>query len=365
MRSIQLNQMNEDPKVWELGSEFHWLNFEPTCQSIPQHWAEGAYYGSGRDALRSLLLHGMRERGWQRLWIPSYFCQEVIESIASTGIEIPIYEDNMLEPSPLFPREALRAGDTIFVVNYFGLRLKDNHYSLPAGVELVEDHTHDPWSTWAQRSEANFCVASLRKTLPIPDGGILWSPKKHPLPPTPPAHATRQEAARGKLAAMLLKSLYLQGHAIDKAVFRQLALTGEEQIGSGEISGMTEVTRALLFMFPVTRWQNIRRKNHAFLSDMLNNIKWCEVLQTQSKTCCPFSAILHFDSPERCDNVRSALLAADIYPASYWALDREFLSGSIPEATIELSQRILSIHCDMRYQYTDMARVAEVIGRFV
>jgi hypothetical protein len=40
---------------------------------------------------------------------------------------------------------------------------------------LVEDHSHDPFSPWAVGSSADYAFCSLRKTLPVPDGGLLWS----------------------------------------------------------------------------------------------------------------------------------------------------------------------------------------------
>jgi hypothetical protein len=73
-------------------------------------------------------------------------------------------------------------------MNYFGLRTPPD-LELPEGVEVLEDHSHDPVSAWAEQSSADFCLASLRKTLPINDGGALWSPVGHRLPPAPPDRA--------------------------------------------------------------------------------------------------------------------------------------------------------------------------------
>jgi len=71
---------------WEQGSEFHWPSaLSPAAASIS--WPEAAsFWGSGRDAFRALLLHGQQTRGWRRLWIPAYFCQEVAKVLQSTGV---------------------------------------------------------------------------------------------------------------------------------------------------------------------------------------------------------------------------------------------------------------------------------------
>ena len=108
-----------------------------------------------------------------------------------------------------------RLGDAIFWVNFFGLGIKPPFGFVPDWVEIIEDHTHDPWSVWAYESTANWCVASLRKTLPLGNGGVLWSPAGHPLPSASPVTPERHTAALEKfLAAMLLKKRYLW-HAFD------------------------------------------------------------------------------------------------------------------------------------------------------
>ena len=78
----------------------------------------------------------------------------------------------------------------MLAVNFFGIRKGkawQDWLSQHKDIILIEDHTHDPFSTWAQQSTAHYAMASLRKTLPIPDGAILWSPQKMSLPkPTSP-----------------------------------------------------------------------------------------------------------------------------------------------------------------------------------
>ena len=349
-------------KRWEQGSEFHWVPFEPSDEKVEAPWEQGAFFGSGRDALRALLLHGMQERGWRRLWIPSYFCQEVVKSMASTGIEMTLYHDSMMEPSLLISEDDLRQGDALFVVNFFGMRDPLAYDALPDDVDIVEDHTHDPWSDWAWNSQAHFGVASLRKTLPVPEGGVLWSPRGLPGPGDAPTHAVRQKAARDKFAAMVLKALYLEGHGVDKNVYRQLALDGERHIASDDVAGMTDATRALLGIFPTRRWREARRDNHAFFAAKLPDGDACRLLPTASKACCPFSAILLFDSRERRDSVRHALIEQQIYPVAYWPLEKPVFPEATTEESIDLSHRVLSIHCDMRYQHADMERVARKIG---
>ncbi len=346
---------------WEQGSEFHWL--AGTIATEPAPWdGIGRFFGSGRDALRVLLLYGQAKRGWRRLWLPAYFCQEVVAALISTGISVVIYDDGPQDTFSDLSVIPFVSGDVVLRVNYFGLRSKSKLCPSPQGTaEVIDDHTHDPWSDWARQSDADWCIASLRKTLPIPDGGVLWSPRGHLLPEAMPVTPKRENASLRKLAAMVLKTLYLEGRDVEKAIFRQLAMSGEASIAAGAVSGMPEWTAALVATFPVQAWRERRRDNHRLMCHALAKLPWVTVLPaSESSGTCPFSAILVFDSAARRERVRHRLIEADVYPAILWPLEEPIVEG-IADVYCDLGRRMLSIHCDMRYDAVDIERVAEFI----
>lgn len=349
------------PERWEFGSELQMMTADaspPTAEKPP--WRAPVWLGSGRDALRALLEHGRRTRGWKRLWVPSFFCQEVVHAMAATGLAVESYDDAPWGP-PRSRTISARAGDVLFVHNPFGLR----EAALSLAVdgprpEVIEDHTHDPWSAWAHASTADFCVASLRKTLPVPLAAVVWSPRDWQLPAVPPVSDERRTACDEKLAAMVLKRLYLAGGDVEKSEFRALALSGEERIASGAISGLPPAAAALLRTFPTATWRSQRRSNHAHAKAALGSLRWAEVLEGQGEGSCPFSVTIVVDSPERRERVRRRLVERSVYPAILWSLEDPAVAG-IPAEHRDLSRRILSIHCDMRYTARDMERVADVL----
>lgn len=350
---------------WESGSEFHWLTPEQTSDTSPSWGERGIRYGSGRDAFRALLHHGQADRGWRRLWIPSYFCQEVAHSFLSTGIEVAVYSDSPKHASCDYSRLSTTFGDVVLWVNLFGLRTSPGFRDIDrAQVEIIEDHTHDPFSEAARSSDADWCIASLRKTLPLPDGGVLWSPIGHSTPRPVAATLERQSASLKKLTAMVLKAMYLRGDSVEKRTFRDLATSGENSIATGEISGMPEWSAELITKFPVEKWRQRRRSNHRVLSQALVDTAWISVLQpAPDALVCPFSGILVFDSSERRDQVRQRLIASRVYPAILWPLERTVVDN-IPQEHTELSRRMLSVHCDMRYSASEMEHVASLIRKF-
>lgn len=350
------------PDRWEHGSEFAWPDLPRTEAPARYPWSgsSATFYGSGRDALRGLVDHGIARRGWRRLWLPAFLCQEVVAAARSTGIELAVYPDDPRRPVEL-PAASLRAGDAVLVLDTFGLREPLSTAEAPAEVDLIEDHSHDLGSDWARHSHAAFALGSLRKTLPVPDGGVVWSPRGLALPDEPPLTDTRRRAWASKSAAMLLKRLYLDGLAVSKDTYRSLAADGEDHIAEGAVSAASPLTRALLPLFPLARWAQTRRANRQALSRMLAQVEWLRVLEPADPEATGFSVVLVVDTAERRERLRRGLIEHRIYPAVLWPLERTVVP--VPEDAIDLSRRILSLHCDFRYGPEDMARVADAVRK--
>lgn len=345
--------MSAGVRRWEYGSEFDWPRWSerPSGAILPE---PAALFASGRDAIAALMHQGRQRFGWRRWFLPSYFCPEVAAAVRAAGIETVVYDDSPCRPAPVPPNEPFRRGDVFFLVNYFGLRTQMAADLDLGPAVLVEDHTHDPWSPWARTSRAAWCIASLRKTLPISDGAALWSPQRLPLPPSPPITSERYAAALAKQTAMGLKRLYLDGGEVDKQAFRRLQMQGEERIAGGAISGISPWTAALLPKLPWDAWRASRIENFRVLSDALANMP--VLVPAEAGAPAPLAVVLQFDRGELRDRVRAALIAASMYPAVHWPMP----SSDRTEAAA-LSRRLLSLPCDFRYGAADLQRVAAVV----
>jgi hypothetical protein len=335
---------------WEVGGEFHL----PADTPGPYHrWPDDAvWFALGRHAVQALLAR----LGSPRLWLPDYFCQEVARSWDGVS-EIQPYEDDPRWPEPRW--ESLRPGsrDAVLAVNYFGAREGASWRAWRARTDcvLVEDHAHDPASEWATASEADYAFSSLRKTLPVPDGGILWSPRGLPLPDQP---AGGVEGSELKLAAMLLKGEYLAGG--DDALkerFRRLQLDGEARLGESGVAGASAATREALVRGVPLPWRARRAENTARLLAALHDWEGAEPLFSGwPADAAPLGAVFAFDTKARRDRVRAALREAGVYCPVHWADAAESPNGRVRD----LAGRILTVPTDWRYSTADVARIASL-----
>ncbi|MEU4558756.1 hypothetical protein AB0F72_10210 [Actinoplanes sp. NPDC023936] len=342
----------------EIGSEFHW---DPAAllsaeRGGPPAWlpARRSLFATGCGAL-SEVLRLLAPGG--RLHVPSYFCVGVAEALSERA---PIAWYRHL-PDGRGPRwETLRAGDgdVVLAQNLFGQERGGPWTAwirAHPGIPVIEDHSHDPFSDWARDSEAAYVVASLRKTLPLPDGGLLWSPSGRELPrPRGPESA----GAHLKLAAMLLKAAWLAGRPIAKEQFRELAQQGEHDL-LGSAGPACAFTRAALPLIDVGGVLAAGAARARELAGLLSARTPAIELVGNG----PFRLQLACASSRMRDALQAHLAANRIYAPVHWRQDRGRLWSGDHEAA-EWAGRMLTLPADHRCGPGDLLRMAEVVTAF-
>ena len=340
----------------EFGSDFHYISgFQGNGSTLSDFYSKANYYADGRQAL----IHLYHSQGWHRLWMPEYFCYDVIATLETAGLNLMFYQDwpddhtdsvtldNFQRKGRFLPTDA------VLRVNYYGSRKYRNTEKLPVAA-VVEDHTHDLIGDWPIHSTTDWCIASLRKTLPIPEGGMLWSPMGLKLPKAPASSDENKQIAAIRWDAMRLKARYLAGEAVEKAKFRKGYVETEEYFDHAPVCALDKKSQEYLRTFDIRSWYNQKRENWELLKDIKKD--GVRVICPESIGCYPFSLVLLFDAPEERDRVRKALIEHQIYPAVLW---------NVPDTAIgevkSFSQRMLSIHCDGRYSSDDILHMREII----
>lgn len=313
---------------------------------------EGVLTGSGRIALTSLLDFGRTERGWQRIWLPSYYCPDVLDHLARGPLAIRQYacgpwgQEVTPEPEP---------GDVLLRVAYFGWE------TLPpvrfAG-DVIEDHTHHPLG--GRTSSATYAFASLRKCLPIPDGGLVWSPCGLRLPRVPVPDPRHDGAVLQRLAAMAMKRAYLAGEAIDKASVRALELASEARLLEGHHAPISTWSRLMIERLSITDLNEARCRNHAALRAALRDFEGVTVLGPEEPEA-PLAAVLRIADGCSRDVLRTHLTEKGIYTAVLWPMPHRKDGAAEDPRACDYSASTLAVHVDHRYTTGDMQRVAECI----
>lgn len=331
----------------EFGSDFHIVENYKDGSPNSDFYGNSVLLADGRQAI-GLLVY---ENGWSRIWMPEYFCYEVIDSIRKTGVKVDFYKDFPGNDDEAIAWPEFHAGDVLLRMNYFGHRQFRNESGFP--IPVIEDHSHSPFGHWAKNSNADWCVASLRKSLPIAEGGILWSPRGLRLSTAIEASDKNKELASIRWEAMLEKYHYLQGEAINKDSFRQKYLLSEEMFDDLPISQIDEQSCNILNGFDFNGWYEQKKHNWQDLSGMQSErVKFI----MPEKDCESFSFIILCDTPETRDKLRTILIDRKVYPAILWPVPSD-----VSSEVKDFSERMLSLHCDARYTKNDIYLLKNII----
>ncbi len=337
----------------EFGSDYHRCDAPfHGSMTLDAFFPSRQLYACGRMALIELIRHN----DWKRLWLPAYFCHEIAE-IWRQHISVCFYDDFPLEEHEETTIQALpfREGDALLRMNYFGLRTKRSNTHIP--VPVIEDHSNALTSDWALHSDADWCIASLRKTLPLAFGGMLWSPKEHDLPEAPQANNLCNGLANDRYRAMTMKADYLMRGG-NKEAFRTIYIDTEE--GLNHLTGTTAIdpeSYKILHQLDIQKWNDQRCRNW---TAACNHLKHIRIIGSGQKQPSPFSIIILLPSQEERDILKSYLLQHNIFPATLWNIPKDIPFGRC----IDFGTRMLSLHCDARYTEQDIQTMCEIINRY-
>ena len=212
------------PVIREFGSEFDWNANEPFLRpgSRQLQLDTAIKFRSGRDAMKAVAV-SEKDR-YRRVLLPALCCESMVPPFTMQGMEPVFYKMHPDYRADALDVKQKLTEDTILVYGpYFGIRPFDDetlsflHRLFPHAL-FMEDRTQDILQNRAtQEFIPDVTVASIRKWIPIPDGGLLWG-KVSVNPKTDDTFAVLRKEA------MTAKSAYLEnGDQALKDRFRQFS----------------------------------------------------------------------------------------------------------------------------------------------
>ncbi len=339
----------------EIGSEFHW---DPAALLGNERGGLPGWLPDRRELFATAcgaltaLLRRLGPRG--RLHVPTFFCTGVAQALAQR-VPIAWYRHLPDGRGPHFETLRTMDGDLVLAQNLFGSEDGGPWHawiSAHPRVTVIEDHSHDPFGDRARGSTAPYAIASLRKTLPLPDGGLIWSPRGLPLPGPLGPEST---GAHLKLAAMLLKTAWLSGRPVAKDGFRQLQQQGERELLGCEGPASTFTLAAL----PQLDVAGLRAAGARNARDLAAALAPLPVVSGG-----PFRVQMLSRTREIRDELLGHLARHRIFAPVHWRQDRDGFWSGDPEAA-DLADRILTLPADHRCDPADVRRIAEVTRAFV
>ncbi len=288
-----------------------------------------------------------------RIWLPSYLCPTIISAVDQAQVKIKFYEvDASLKVASTTFLSDLEPKDLFLCIDYFGFPFDQDLLQQVKSKEchILRDCSQALFFDWQLDSISDFHLFSPRKFLGVPDGGILQMAEKSQLP--------QPELCEPDVVtlSLLIKAMIFR---------RDFDLNGNEQrwydlFKQGEsqfkplYSSMSDLTKVLLKDgFNYEAIMNQRRKNYLVL---LENISWIALFDDLADEVVPLGFPIRI--PNR-DAFQKKLFASKIFPPIHWDISRVVPSEFTQSH--RLSNEILTIPCDQRYDEQDMEFISTTI----
>lgn len=349
----------------EIGSEYWVDEIADIHDDITPHWIKSwenvVLTASGRGAI-SLLLEEIEEViTYRTILLPSYICESVINPFVKKGYTCYFYDINPnMEPNMDSLNQMLNKDIGIFLhMGYYGFPTSNSLGSQIRALKgkaiiIIEDITHSLFSNYERYIENDYYIASIRKWMGLPSGGLLAS-RIHKFKVNLNLDMHFSELRKD---ALRLKAQYIKSPNNDlKSVFLKMFSEAESILDHD--SGAYCIDKnsiAILNELNIKELIDKRKSNFNCLLETLSKINGLELtFKELPKGICPFFFPIYIKSDR--NQFRAELVSQGIYCPIHWPIPEQ-VELEYFVASQFIYNNIISLPCDQRYSIEDMKRMS-------
>lgn len=356
-------------RVAEYGSEFDWDSNHP-FESVNESRGildATAFLRSGRDALKVVAQDNLSNAN--TVLLPALSCGSMVSPFTENGYKVVFFSLGANYCANVEDVFSKLTNQTILVyINYFGMQsisesdLRRVKQKFPSCI-LVEDRTHDLLVDRVPGFAADYKVASIRKWLSIPEGGLLWTKRG--------IHADCSTLDSNfvdvRMTTFKLKSEYLaSGEDRVKSKYRRLQNEASCMLdGERTVYGMSDISRQILRNIDFNKLIAVRQKNVSILKSHLQPLANSGLIRFVADD--PEKSTLYFPillpNEETRDMVQKLAASSNVYCPVIWPIPYE--ATVVCETAGRTAKRMLGIPCDQRYDINDMHTISDIISEII
>jgi len=309
---------------------------------------------TGRQAIKYIVEIIKLNNKINTFWIPEYYCQHVTIWLKKNYDNIKSYKVNPLDNEYIIKaNDFVKENDIILVNNFWGTSNCSLNY-INNKVIVIEDHSHGWLSNSCIESTADYCFASLRKSVPAPLGGIAWIPNEDKL------IILNQKSSNdfnkiwnNTFLGMTKKLEFEENILIDKGLkndFIALINNAENMMHHNyDLVKLNSKHKKIIESYLKINYLDFKALNFKTIISLIKPNNTFEIINGNST---PFGLILHFKNINKLNYFKSYLISKNIYPSQLW-----------PNNKLKYGY-FINIHIDYRYNDLDMYYIAQIINAF-
>lgn len=344
----------------EIGSEFN-LSLgeldvkENNLFSYMQRY-DTKWFDYGRSAIRYLsrLSH-------KKVLLPEFVCESVIHCFPVD--KICFYQVN--EKLEIQVEDLLMKIDEtvgmVYVIHYFGYLQDENvikkirQYTNNYSIILVEDLTQSLFSE--HNLFGDYGVASVRKWMPTPQGGVLFWKKG--TKGSVDEELISKNQNNNRAYAMILKELYLSREYNTNKKYREMFIACEAQVDlQKEIMQMSDLSHYLISCVDVMDLISKRKCNAKRLREGMANIAIRGIKEFRNNEC----PLVYPVRVKNRDDFRKYLIEHQIYCAIHWPFDG--VCAKERKNAEKNAETLISLPIDQRYGFKEIDYLINAIKKY-
>lgn len=313
-----------------------------------------SWFDYGRSAIRFIPYPGEK-----KVLLPEFICESVIRCFPLDKICFyKVRDDFEIEIEDMINKIDQDVG-LVYIVHYFGYLQHDLNMIKDKcrqwNVILVEDTTQSLFSV--KDIHGDYAVASIRKWMPIPQGGVLYAGKDGlniPITNHIPISNNNE-----RIYPMIMKEIYLQGLYDTNKMYRELFEKCEDRIDQkNEIMLMSDITKYLIGCIDISDIISKRKRNVEVLQKGIEELG-IRPIKKISEGECPLAFPIRVKNR---DEFRKYLITNRIYCAVHWPYDG--IRVHERKNALKNAEYCISLPIDQRYTEDDMRYIINVISKY-
>lgn len=290
--------------------------------------------------------------------LPEFTCHSVVDPFIHHGYDVHCYKLNLdfsIDYSAFISQIESIKPAIILLHSYFGFdTIPSDVKSISPNSIIIEDLTQRFMSSFPL-IDADCYVGSIRKWMPVPDGGFYYGSEELDL-----SENEDKEFVDLELKALLCKGEYIEGEIDDKMLFRNMFSAARKLMDEdGRYYSMSAISKQIYNSIDFEAVKTIRQANGRYLVKELSNFDFLEIPMNEiSNDTIPFLIPVYVKEDR--SNFQKYLASKDVYATVIWSCPNEILD-QLSVTGRYIYDNILCFHCDQRYGLDDMERIIDVI----
>jgi hypothetical protein len=324
----------------------HQSNFSPQNKLL---------FYTGRQAIKYVIEAIKKEKKITAIWLPEYYCQHVTAWIKNNYSNVKMYTVNPKnEQETINLLDFASDDDIVLINNFWGIDTckinRGNKNSI-----IIEDHSHGWLSKSCKESRADYCIASLRKSVPVPLGGMAWRPDGKNINPNVQItdDTSFLDIWNKILKAMKLKASYeknLKEDEVEKRIFLEIINKEEQKMHANlNLVPLNKKHECIIEEYLQINFLSLKQENLEKAYALLKPSSDFELINSLQPG---FGLILYLENEKNMTSLRSYLIARNIYPSLLWP-------GNASKYGF-----YLNIHIDYRYNKGSMEYICTALNTF-